>query len=94
MDRPRGELRCGDRQVEAARALRMTVVIDEIGEGHAVIMVRTDRGDFLLSSTTSHDAVLPWGQTGYTYVKREGDEGSAWASLRGVASSPIATAGR
>ena len=29
------------------RALRMTVVIDEEGQGHAVIMVRTDRGDFL-----------------------------------------------
>src|SRR3712207_7197474 len=27
------------------RAMRMTVVIDEQGAGHAVMMVRTDRGD-------------------------------------------------
>ena len=28
----------------------MTVVIDEQGEGHAVLMVRTDRGDFILDN--------------------------------------------
>jgi predicted transglutaminase-like cysteine proteinase len=27
------------------RAMRMTVVVDETGDGHAVLMVRTDRGD-------------------------------------------------
>jgi predicted transglutaminase-like cysteine proteinase len=83
------------RLVEAGfprRALRMTVVIDEIGEGHAVMMVRTDRGDFILDN--KHNAVLPWNQTGYTYVKREGDAGATWASLGGVVTSPVATAGR
>jgi len=74
------------------RALRMTVVIDELGLGHAVMMVRTDRGDFILDN--KHDAVLPWSQTGYTYIKREGDEGTAWASLGGAVASPVATAGR
>ena len=73
------------------RAMRMTVVIDEKGEGHAVLMVRTDRGDFVLDNKTS--AVLPWHQTGYVYVKREGQNGSAWVSLGG-ASSPTATANR
>ena len=47
------------------RAMRMTVVIDELGEGHAVLMVRTDRGDYILDNKTS--AVLPWNQTGYVY---------------------------
>jgi predicted transglutaminase-like cysteine proteinase len=74
------------------RALRMTVVIDEDGAGHAVMMVRTDRGDFILDN--KRNAVLPWHQTGYTYVKREGDAGSAWASLGGAVASPTATAGR
>jgi predicted transglutaminase-like cysteine proteinase len=83
------------RLVEAGfprRALRMTVVIDELGEGHAVMMVRTDRGDYILDN--KRDEVLPWSQTGYTYVKREGDAGTAWASLGGVVASPVATAGR
>ncbi|ACA16862.1 transglutaminase family protein cysteine peptidase BTLCP [Methylobacterium sp. 4-46] len=73
------------------RALRMTVVIDEIGEGHAVLMVRTDRGDYILDNKTN--AILPWQRTGYTYVKREGQEGLAWVSLNGVA-SPVTTANR
>jgi predicted transglutaminase-like cysteine proteinase len=73
------------------RALRMTVVIDELGEGHAVLMARTDRGDFVLDNKTN--AVLPWAQTGYTFVKREGQDSMAWVSLNGVA-SPVSTANR
>ncbi|MET0257045.1 MAG: transglutaminase-like cysteine peptidase [Methylobacterium sp.] len=73
------------------RALRMTVVIDEIGEGHAVLMVRTDRGDLILDNKT--DAVLPWALTGYTFVKREGQDGQAWVSLNNGA-SPVTTANR
>jgi predicted transglutaminase-like cysteine proteinase len=73
------------------RAMRMTVVIDELGEGHAVLMVRTDRGDFILDNKTS--AVLPWNQTGYVFVKRESQEAVAWVSLSGQ-SSPTTTANR
>ncbi|MBM6595396.1 transglutaminase-like cysteine peptidase [Microvirga pudoricolor] len=69
------------------RALRMTVVIDEEGAGHAVMMVRTDRGDLILDN--KRNAILPWHQTGYTYVKREGDTGTAWASLGGRTSPTI-----
>ena len=36
-------------------------------------------------------AVLPWQRTPYTYVKREGQDSTAWVSLNGVA-SPVATA--
>jgi predicted transglutaminase-like cysteine proteinase len=71
------------------RALRMTVVIDEEGAGHAVMMVRTTRGDFILDN--KRNAILPWHKTGYVYIKREGDEGSAWASLGGR-TSPTMTA--
>ncbi|WP_026597025.1 transglutaminase-like cysteine peptidase [Methylobacterium sp. 77] len=73
------------------RALRMTVVIDDIGEGHAVLMVRTDKGDLILDNKTS--AILSAPRTGYTYVKREGQDSMAWVSLNGVA-SPVATANR
>lgn len=73
------------------RALRMTVVIDEIGEGHAVLMVRTDRGDFILDNKTN--AVLSWRRTGYAYIKREGQDSERWVSLNGGA-SPTVTANR
>ncbi|MBJ6123896.1 transglutaminase-like cysteine peptidase [Microvirga splendida] len=71
------------------RALRMTVVIDELGAGHAVLMVRTDRGDYILDNKRS--VVLPWQETGYRYVKREGSENAAWVWL-GNQAAPIVTA--
>jgi predicted transglutaminase-like cysteine proteinase len=73
------------------RALRMTVVIDEIGEGHAVLMVRTDRGDFVLDNKIQ--GVVPWNQTGYVFVKREGQDSAAWVALGNLA-SPTTTANR
>jgi predicted transglutaminase-like cysteine proteinase len=74
------------------RALRLTAVIDEDGAPHAVMMVRTDRGDFILDN--KRNAVLPWRQTGYIYLQREGGTGSTWVSLGGAISSPVTTAGR
>ena len=71
------------------RAMRMAVVIDEEGGGHAVMMVRTDRGDFILDNRRPN--ILPWTQTGYIYVKAEGQDGMEWMSLGG-ATSPIVTA--
>ena len=73
------------------RAMPMTVVIDEQGEGHAVLMIRTDKGDYILDNKIS--AVLAWRQTGYVFVKREGQDSTAWVSLGGV-SSPTVTANR
>jgi predicted transglutaminase-like cysteine proteinase len=61
------------------RALRMVVVLDELGQGHAVMAVRTDQGDFILDN--KRDAVLAWHQTGYVYIKSEGDRSLAWVWL-------------
>ncbi len=61
------------------RALRMVVVLDELGQGHAVLAARTDQGDFILDN--KRDAVLPWHQTGYVYIKSEGDQSVAWIAL-------------
>lgn len=74
------------------RAMRMTVVIDELGEGHAVLLVRTNRGDFVLDNKTS--SVLPWHRTGYVYIKRESQDSVGWVSLGGIVSSPTTTANR
>ncbi|MGO4573923.1 transglutaminase-like cysteine peptidase [Microvirga sp. 2TAF3] len=73
------------------RAMRMTVVIDELGEGHAVLTIRTSQGDYVLDNKTS--AVLPWDRTGYVYIKRESQNVAGWVSLGGV-TSPTTTANR
>nr|WP_246180149.1 transglutaminase-like cysteine peptidase [Microvirga thermotolerans] len=78
------------------RAMRMTVVIDELGEGHAVLLIRTKQGDYVLDNKTS--AVLPWDRTGYVYIKRESQTATGWVSLGGITSptvsSPTTTANR
>ncbi|WP_414474944.1 transglutaminase-like cysteine peptidase [Microvirga sp. M2] len=73
------------------RALRMTVVMDEEGAGHAVLMVRTDYGDFILDN--KNDAVLSWQETGYSYVKREGTDSMDWVWL-GHRTAPVVTANK
>ncbi|MFC6790401.1 transglutaminase-like cysteine peptidase [Methylobacterium komagatae] len=73
------------------RAMRMTVVIDEKGEGHAVLTLITDRGDIVLDNKTN--AILPWHRTGYVFIKRESQDAMAWVSLGG-ATSPVTTANR
>ena len=73
------------------RAMRMSVVVDREGLGHAVLMVLTDRGDFILDNKA--DRVLPWNETGYLYVKREGSHGPDWVTF-GAPASPIVTANR
>ncbi|MBZ6075492.1 transglutaminase-like cysteine peptidase [Microvirga puerhi] len=74
------------------RAMRMTVVIDELGEGHAVLLVRTNQGDYVLDNKTS--SVLPWERTGYVYIKRESQAATGWVSLGGITTSPTTTANR
>jgi predicted transglutaminase-like cysteine proteinase len=57
-----------------------TVVIDREGEGHAVLTVTTDQGDFILDNLT--DKLLRWDQTGYAYVKRQSREDeNVWVAI-------------
>jgi len=73
-----------------ARAMRMAVVVNPEGEGHAVLVVRSSDGDFVLDNRTS--TVLPWYAARYTWVKRESDDGSdSWVALGGIR-SPVETA--
>ncbi len=52
-----------------ASALLITVVRDEIGDGHAVLTVRTRQGDFVLDNKVND--VLLWNQTPYKYLMRQ-----------------------
>jgi predicted transglutaminase-like cysteine proteinase len=71
------------------RALRMTVVINHIGEGHAVLTVHTHVEDLILDNYTN--AVLPWHRTGYVFIKREGRFGPQWEHLGGAMGPPLRT---
>jgi predicted transglutaminase-like cysteine proteinase len=71
------------------RALPMTVVLDELGEGHAVLTVRTDQEDFILDNKNS--IVKRWDRTGYTFIKREGDAATGWVFLE-AKPAPVTTA--
>jgi predicted transglutaminase-like cysteine proteinase len=61
------------------RAMRMTVVIDDIGEGHAVLTVRTDAGDLILDNKV--DAVMSWHEVNYEFIKRESSRLAGWLFL-------------
>lgn len=49
--------------------LLITVVLQPNGDGHAILTVRTDRGDFILDNM--RNKVLLWSDTEYTYLKRQ-----------------------
>ena len=60
--------------------LLITVVLQPNGEGHAVLTVRTDRGDFILDNM--RNKVLLWSDTEYTYLKRQSSSHSGrWEKL-------------
>lgn len=62
------------------QALLITVVRDRNGDGHAVLTVATDRGDFILDNQAAD--VLPWRKTPYRYEMRQSQsERNAWVSL-------------
>ncbi|OBZ96398.1 transglutaminase [Pararhizobium polonicum] len=61
--------------------LLITVVLQPNGEGHAVLTVRTDRGDFILDNM--RNKVLLWSETEYTYLKRQSIENAGrWVKLQ------------
>jgi predicted transglutaminase-like cysteine proteinase len=52
-----------------ASTLLMTVVRERNGAGHAVLLVRTDRGDLVLDNQDGN--VRLWSETPYQFVKRQ-----------------------
>jgi predicted transglutaminase-like cysteine proteinase len=64
-----------------ANTLLFTVVRQPNGDGHAVLTVRTDRGDFILDNLD--ERVLAWNKTDYTYLKRQSTANSgSWVSIK------------
>ena len=51
------------------QGLLITVVKDENQEGHAVLTLKTSKGEFVLDNL--NDEMKPWTTTGYRFVKRQ-----------------------
>ena len=61
-------------------ALLITVVRDKHGDGHAILTVKTDKGEFVLDN--QNDQILLWSDTGYRFVKRQSQtDQNVWVSL-------------
>ena len=51
-----------------------------MGDGHAVLLARTSRGDFVLDNKT--DRVRRWYETAYHFVKRQSvNDPNRWVSV-------------
>ena len=61
-------------------ALLITVVRDKKGDGHAVLTVKTDKGEFILDN--QNEDILLWSETSYRFVKRQSQtDPNRWVSL-------------
>ena len=61
-------------------SLLVSVVFDEVGDGHAVLLARTSRGDFVLDNKT--DKLRRWYDTAYHFVKRQSvTDPNRWVSI-------------
>jgi len=61
-------------------ALLITVVRDKRGDGHAVLTVKSDKGEFILYN--QNEEIVLWNETGYRFVKRQSQyDVNIWVSL-------------
>jgi predicted transglutaminase-like cysteine proteinase len=74
-------------------ALLITVVRDKNGDGHAVLTVKTDKGEYILDNQT--DTIVLWGDTGYRFVKRQAQsDPNVWVALGDTAPAPATASSR
>ena len=68
-----------------------TVDKDENQEGHAVLTLKTSKGEFVLDNL--NDEMKPWTTTGYRFVKRQSQEDpNIWVMLGPPVEAPLYTA--
>ena len=73
------------------QALLMTVVKDEAEEGHAILTLKTNRGEFVLDNLSND--TRPWTASGYRFVKRQSQsDPNVWVTLGAPAEAPLYTA--
>jgi predicted transglutaminase-like cysteine proteinase len=102
-DYPRLAGDCEDYAIEKRReliaagwpesALLLTVVRDEVGDGHAVLTVRTNRGDLVLDNKT--DDIAVWSATPYRFLKRQSTrDAAAWDQIQDGRDTLVGSVGR
>jgi predicted transglutaminase-like cysteine proteinase len=63
-----------------ASALLMTVVLNRKGEGHAVLTLASDHGDYILDN--QNNEILSWENSGYRFVQRQSQtDPNEWSRL-------------
>jgi predicted transglutaminase-like cysteine proteinase len=74
-------------------ALLMTVVRDQHGDGHAILTVKTDKGEYILDN--QREDIRLWSDTGYRFVKRQSQsDPNVWISLGEPRSAPLTATSR
>jgi predicted transglutaminase-like cysteine proteinase len=74
-------------------SLLVTVVRDQNGGGHAVLTVKTDKGEFVLDNQNAE--VLLWSETNYHYVKRQSQQDpNTWVALGDPRPAPLTASSR
>jgi predicted transglutaminase-like cysteine proteinase len=74
-------------------ALLITVVRDRHGDGHAVLTVKTDKGELILDN--QNDDIRLWSDTGYRFVKRQSQaDPNVWVSLGDPRAAPATATSR
>jgi predicted transglutaminase-like cysteine proteinase len=74
-------------------ALLITVVRDKKGDGHAILTVKTDKGEYILDNQT--DDIALWSDTGYRFVKRQSQsDPNVWLALGEPRSVPLTATSR
>jgi predicted transglutaminase-like cysteine proteinase len=97
---PAGEGDCEDYALEKRRRLMalgipsgnllMTVVRQPNGDGHAVLTVKTNLGDYVLDNLEAR--ILPWNETEYTYLKRQSETNSGvWVKINDGRAEAVAS---
>lgn len=62
------------------QALLMTIVRDQDGEGHTILTVKTNRGEFILDNL--RDDIRSWDETGYRFLKRQSQQNpNVWVGI-------------
>ncbi|MDQ6870169.1 MAG: transglutaminase-like cysteine peptidase [Pseudomonadota bacterium] len=69
------------------QALLMTVVKDEHNDGHAILTVKTNAGEFVLDNL--NDEIKSWDRTGYRFVKRQSQtDQNVWLQIGDPTAAP------
>ena len=71
-----------------AEALLLTVVKEKNGDGHSVLTVKTNRGEYVLDNLA--DQIKPWNATPYRFVKRQSQHNpTVWVAIGAPTSAPM-----